>query len=79
MTALTALLVADRGELEFEAPVARYWPGFAAGGKGRVTVAQLMSYSAGLCGWREPITRDAGVTVPRLRSVTCSAAVGGAA
>jgi CubicO group peptidase (beta-lactamase class C family) len=58
MTALAALLVADRGELEFEAPVARYWPEFAAGGKDRVTVAQLMSHSAGLCGWREPITRD---------------------
>src|SRR2546429_6994 len=58
MTALTALLVADRGELEFEAPVARYWPEFAAGGKDRVTVAQLMSHSAGLCGWRAPITRD---------------------
>jgi CubicO group peptidase (beta-lactamase class C family) len=58
MTALTALLVADSGELDFEAPVARYWPEFAAGGKDRVTVAQLMSHSAGLCGWREPITRD---------------------
>src|SRR3954471_17046027 len=58
MTALTALLVADRGELDFEAPVARYWPEFAAGGKQDVTVAQLMSHSAGLCGWREPITRD---------------------
>lgn len=58
MTALTALLVADRGELDFAAPVARYWPEFAAGGKEDVTVAQLMSHSAGLCGWREPITRD---------------------
>lgn len=58
MTALTALLVADRGELDFAAPVARYWPEFAAGGKDRVTVAHLMSHSAGLSGWREPITRD---------------------
>ncbi|GAA3207876.1 serine hydrolase domain-containing protein [Dactylosporangium siamense] len=56
MTALTALLVADRGELDFDAPVARYWPQFAAAGKDRVTVAQLMSHSSGLCGWREPIT-----------------------
>jgi CubicO group peptidase (beta-lactamase class C family) len=56
MTALTALLVADRGDLDFGAPVARYWPEFAAGGKERVTVAQLMSHSSGLCGWREPIT-----------------------
>jgi CubicO group peptidase (beta-lactamase class C family) len=58
MTALTALLVADRGELDFAAPVSRYWPAFAAGGKAEVTVAQLMSHSAGLCGWREPITRE---------------------
>jgi CubicO group peptidase (beta-lactamase class C family) len=58
MTALTALLLADRGELDFAAPVARYWPEFAAAGKEDVTVAHLMSHSAGLCGWREPITRD---------------------
>jgi CubicO group peptidase (beta-lactamase class C family) len=58
MTALTALLVADRGELDFAAPVARYWPEFAAVVKQEVTVAQLMSHSAGLSGWREPITRN---------------------
>ncbi|MEV4622295.1 serine hydrolase domain-containing protein [Asanoa sp. NPDC049573] len=58
MTALTALLVADRGDLDFAAPVARYWPEFAAGGKQDVTVAHLMSHSAGLCGWREPVTPD---------------------
>ncbi len=58
MAALTALLVADRGELDFTAPVARYWPEFAAAGKAEVTVAQVMSHSSGLCGWREPITTD---------------------
>jgi CubicO group peptidase (beta-lactamase class C family) len=58
MAALTALLVADRGELDFAAPVARYWPEFAAAGKADVTVAQVMSHSSGLCGWREPITGD---------------------
>ena len=36
MTALTALLVADRGELDFYAPVAKYWPEFAANGKANV-------------------------------------------
>jgi len=55
MAALTALLVADRGELDFDAPVARYWPEFAAGGKDEITVAQVMSHSAGLSGWREPL------------------------
>ena len=56
MTALTALLVADRGELDFDAPVARYWPEFAAAGKANVKVSHLMSHSAGLSGWKEPIT-----------------------
>jgi len=52
MTALTALLLADRGELDFSAPVAKYWPEFAANGKTRITVAQLMSHTSGLSGWR---------------------------
>ena len=58
MTALTALLVADRGELDFNAPVARYWPEFAANGKADVKVSHLMSHSAGLSGWKEPITKE---------------------
>ena len=55
MTALTALMVADRGELDFDAPVARYWPEFAANGKADIKVSHLMSHSAGLSGWKEPI------------------------
>ena len=58
MTALTALLLADRGELDFDAPVARYWPQFAAGGKEAVKVSHLMSHSAGLSGWREPLVKE---------------------
>jgi CubicO group peptidase (beta-lactamase class C family) len=55
MCALTALLVADRGELDFDAPVAKYWPEFAANGKAGVKVSHLMSHSAGLSGWKEPL------------------------
>jgi CubicO group peptidase (beta-lactamase class C family) len=55
MTALTALLVADRGELDLAAPVSRYWPEFAANGKDGVTVAHLLSHSSGLSGWARPI------------------------
>ena len=58
MTALTALLVADRGGLDFDAPVAKYWPEFAANGKSQVKVSHLMSHSAGLSGWKEPIKPD---------------------
>lgn len=58
MTALTALLLADRGELDFDAPVARYWPEFAAAGKQAVKVSHLMSHSAGLSGWKEPMVKE---------------------
>ncbi len=58
MTALTALLVADRGELDFDAPVAKYWPEFAANGKAGVKVSHLMSHSSGLSGWKEPIAPE---------------------
>ena len=58
MCALTALLLADRGALDFARPVAHYWPEFAANGKAAVTVAQLMSHSAGLSGWKEKISKD---------------------
>ena len=58
MTALVALLVADRGDLDFDAPVTKYWPEFAANGKAAVKVSHLMSHSAGLSGWKAPITND---------------------
>ncbi len=55
MTFLCALMLADRGELDFHAPVSRYWPEFAAAGKGAVKVRHLMGHTAGLSGWSEPI------------------------
>jgi CubicO group peptidase (beta-lactamase class C family) len=57
MTALTALMCADRGLIEFDAPVARYCPELAANGKERVLVKHLMSHSAGLSGWKEKISK----------------------
>ncbi len=58
MTFLCALMLADRGELDFYAPVSRYWPEFAAGGKERVQVRHLMSHTAGLSGWTEPLSPE---------------------
>ncbi len=51
MTALCALILIDRGDLDPEAPVARYWPEFAANGKSKVKVRHLMSHMAGLPSW----------------------------
>jgi CubicO group peptidase (beta-lactamase class C family) len=58
VTALVALLLADRGELDFDAPVADYWPEFAANGKQGVKVSHVMSHSAGLPGWRQPMRTE---------------------
>jgi CubicO group peptidase (beta-lactamase class C family) len=56
VAALCALLLADRGDLDLDAPVAKYWPEFAAEGKGRILVRQLLGHTAGLCGWDVPMT-----------------------
>ena len=56
MTALCALVLADRGDLDLGAPVARYWPEFAAAGKEGVEVRHLMGHTSGLWTWAEPMT-----------------------
>ena len=55
--AATALhILADRGLIDYNAPVAQYWPAFAANGKELVTVAQAMSHQAGLHAMPSPAT-----------------------
>src|SRR5262245_42402531 len=56
VTALCALVLADRGEIDLDAPVAKYWPEFAAEGKGAVVVRQLLGHTAALCGWSGSMT-----------------------
>ena len=56
LAAMCVTLLADRGLLDYDVPVATYWPEFAQAGKGSVTVAQLMSHQAGLSALDEPIT-----------------------
>jgi CubicO group peptidase (beta-lactamase class C family) len=48
MLALCALVLADRGDLDLDAPVARYWPEFAAAGKQGVLVRHVLAHTAGL-------------------------------
>ncbi|MFI6275122.1 serine hydrolase domain-containing protein [Streptomyces sp. NPDC050988] len=57
-TALCAHILADRGLLDLDAPVATYWPEFAAAGKEAVLVRHLLSHRAGLAGLREPHSLD---------------------
>lgn len=53
---LCTLLLVERGELDYDAPVAQYWPEFAANGKDDVRVRHLMSHTSGVSGWEQPIT-----------------------
>ena len=48
VVALCAHLLASRGLLDYDKPVAEYWPDFAAQGKERITVRQAMSHQASL-------------------------------
>ena len=55
--AAAALVVAhSRGLFDLDAPVARYWPEFAQGGKDHITVRQLLTHQAGLISVDEPLT-----------------------
>ena len=56
MAATCMLILADRGLIDFDAPVADYWPEFKANGKEGVLVRHVMSHNAGLSGYDPPIT-----------------------
>jgi CubicO group peptidase (beta-lactamase class C family) len=57
-TALCAHLLVDRGEIDLDTPVARYWPEFAKNGKAAITVRMLLAHQAGLAAFREPVPDD---------------------
>jgi len=59
MTALCAHQLVERGWLDVDAPVARYWPEFAAADKGGIPVRWLLSHQAGLPAVREPLPAEA--------------------
>lgn len=48
MAAMTIAVAHSRGLLDFDKPVAHYWPEFAQNGKEQITVRQLLSHQAGL-------------------------------
>jgi CubicO group peptidase (beta-lactamase class C family) len=58
VTNLAALVLVDRGLLDVHAPVAQYWPEFAANGKDGVLVRHVMSHTSGVSGWEQPWTPE---------------------
>jgi len=56
MAALCCLMLADRGQLDLYEPIATNWPEFAANGKEHIATRHVLSHTAGLSGWDEPLT-----------------------
>ncbi|MER9668222.1 serine hydrolase domain-containing protein [Mesorhizobium sp. M0203] len=55
VVALAIAMLVQRGKLDYATPVARYWPEFAACGKERITLDQVLSHQAGLNGLIVPM------------------------
>jgi CubicO group peptidase (beta-lactamase class C family) len=57
--ALCAHVLAGRGKLDLDVPVAHYWPEFGQSGKENISVRQLLNHQAGLAAVTEPLPRGA--------------------
>ena len=55
LAAMTVAVANSRGWIDYDAPVAEYWPEFAQNGKGAITVRQLLGHEAGLVWIDEPL------------------------
>jgi CubicO group peptidase (beta-lactamase class C family) len=58
MLALCIARLTDQGLLAYDRPVSDYWPAFADNGKGEITVSQLFSHQAGICGPTRQLSED---------------------
>lgn len=58
MVALCFLMLADRGLLDYDAPVAAHWPAFGSADKRAITIRMLLNHRSGLVGLTEPLTLD---------------------
>ena len=56
-TAICAMMLVDQKLIDIDAPVAQYWPEFAAGGKADIPVRMLLNHQAGLPVVDAPLTR----------------------
>ncbi len=58
IAALCVLVLHDRDDLSVDEPIARWWPEFAAAGKDGVLVRHVLSHTAGLPDFAEPLSDD---------------------
>ncbi|KAK9311552.1 beta-lactamase [Lipomyces starkeyi] len=58
ISSLAALVLVDRGLLDLNEKVSKYWPEFAANGKQDIEVRQVISHTSGLAAWEKPVTLE---------------------
>jgi CubicO group peptidase (beta-lactamase class C family) len=58
MIMIAAAMAIERGLLDLDEPVARYWPEFAQGGKAAVTVRDALTHQGGVPGFAIQISDD---------------------
>lgn len=64
VSAIVLAMLADKGLLDFDAPLADLWPAFGAHGKDTVTIAQTLAHQAGVPGFAEKIDADLWLDPP---------------
>jgi len=69
LVAISVLRLVAEGRLALDAPVAEYWPGFAANGKAHVTVRQMLNHRAGLSVIDEPLAIEDFADPERIEAV----------
>ncbi len=69
LAAMTLALAHSRGWLDYDAPIARYWPEFAQAGKEHITVRQLLAHQAGLFAFAEQADKSVVADLDRLAEV----------
>ena len=65
LAAMALHLLAERGKLDWDAPVSSVWPEFGEGGKERMTMRTLFSHSGGLCALDERLSLEDCMTPER--------------
>jgi CubicO group peptidase (beta-lactamase class C family) len=73
MVAFCAILLADRGRLDLDAPVTETWPEFAAAGKRAVTARMVLSHQAGVVALDEPLPAEAMLDWDRITGALAAA------
>src|SRR5579871_6474708 len=66
IAALVVALLVERGQVNYDRPLAEYWPEFGAEGKDLVTIAEALSHQAGVPGFPDPIDPDLWLDPPAL-------------